>query len=68
MESFYITTAINYTNGYPHMGHAYEVVIADIMARYYRNKGCDVFFSTGTDEHGMKIAKTAEEQKMSPLQ
>lgn len=67
MESFYITTAINYTNGYPHMGHAYEALVADVIARYHRNKGSDVFFSTGTDEHGMKISKTAEEHKKSPL-
>lgn len=58
--SYYITTAINYTNGPPHIGHAYEAVITDVIARYYRSIGHDVYFLTGTDEHGQKIAKSLE--------
>lgn len=56
---FYITTAINYTNGNPHIGHAYEVLMTDIIARYKRLSDYDVLFCTGTDEHGQKIANTA---------
>ena len=53
---FYITTAITYPNGVPHIGHAYEYIATDAMARFKRLDGYDVFFLTGTDEHGMKIA------------
>lgn len=62
MDKFYITTAIDYINAKPHIGHAYEKVAADVLARYYSKKlGKDqVFFLTGTDEHGAKIAKAAE--------
>lgn len=63
---YYITTAINYTNGPPHIGHAYEAVIADVIARYYRSIGHDVYFLTGTDEHGQKIATTAKRMNMTP--
>ena len=59
-ELFYITTAINYTNGPPHIGHAYEGITTDIIARYHRTYGRIVEFLTGTDEHGTKIAQTAE--------
>ena len=65
---FYITTAIHYTNGNPHIGHAYENITADVIARYHRIFGRKVFFLTGTDEHGQKIATTAEKQGMTPLQ
>ena len=51
-EKFYVTTAIDYPNAKPHLGHAYEKIIADIMARWNRLKGKDVFFLTGMDEHG----------------
>lgn len=61
-KKFYITTAIDYTNARPHIGHAYEKVIADAIARWHRLKGEDVFFLTGTDEHGLKIYKTATEK------
>ncbi|CAK4066850.1 unnamed protein product [Aphanomyces euteiches] len=67
-EKFYITTAIHYTNGTPHIGHAYENVTADVIARYHRTYGRDVFFLTGTDEHGQKIAQTAEAQGMTPIE
>src|SRR4051812_2978610 len=62
-ESFYITTAIDYPNGAPHMGHAYEKVIADCYARWYRLLGREVFFLTGTDENGQKLIKAAAEAK-----
>jgi methionyl-tRNA synthetase len=59
-QKFYITTAIDYINAKPHIGHAYEKVAADVLARFYRGRGCDVRFLTGTDEHGAKIALAAE--------
>lgn len=58
-EPFYITTAINYPNGRPHIGHAYEAIAADAIARFRRRQGRDVFFQTGTDEHGLKMVQTA---------
>lgn len=64
---FYITTAISYTNGVPHLGHAYEGILTDAMARFKRLDGYDVHFLTGTDEHGEKVMKTAEENGVSPL-
>jgi len=60
MSKFFITTAIDYTNSKPHIGHALEKIQADVLARYHRLKGDDTFFLTGTDEHGLKIAKAAE--------
>ncbi len=63
---FYITTAISYVNGVPHLGHAYEIILTDVMARFKRCDGYDVFFLTGTDEHGEKVAKTAEKNDMTP--
>ena len=61
---YYITTAIAYTSGKPHIGNTYEVVLADSIARYKRLKGFDVYFQTGTDEHGEKIQIKAEEKGM----
>lgn len=66
--TFYITTAIHYVNGSPHLGHAYEEILTDVMARFKRLDGYDVRFLTGTDEHGQKVAKTAEERGMEPKQ
>ena len=63
---YYITTAIAYTSGKPHIGNTYEVVLADAIARYKRSQGYDVFFQTGTDEHGQKIELKAEEAGVSP--
>ncbi|MCX6498143.1 MAG: methionine--tRNA ligase [Arthrobacter sp.] len=63
---FYITTAITYPNGVPHIGHAYEYIATDAMARFKRLDGFDVFFLTGTDEHGMKVAQTAEKEGITP--
>jgi methionyl-tRNA synthetase len=64
-ELFYITTAIHYPNGRPHIGHAYEMIAADAIARFQRQQGRDVFFQTGTDEHGLKMVKTARERDMT---
>src|SRR5690606_21839162 len=58
-KPYYITTAIAYVNGLPHLGHAYEVISTDVMARFKRLDGYDVYFVTGTDEHGQKVAKSA---------
>eukprot|EP00035_Acanthoeca_spectabilis_P005231 m.111372 g.111372 ORF g.111372 m.111372 type:complete len:708 (-) comp12929_c0_seq1:689-2812(-) len=66
-EPFFLTTAINYTNGNPHVGHAYEAISADVIARYHRRFGRDVFFMTGTDEHGQKIAEKAEAEGVLPI-
>jgi len=65
-NKFYITTPIYYTNQAPHIGTAYTTVAADVLARYYRKLGKDVFFLTGTDEHGEKIAQAAEKVNKSP--
>lgn len=59
---YYITTAISYPNGSPHIGHAYEAVVTDALARFYRLDGREVFFLTGTDEHGLKMQQTAEKE------
>ncbi len=64
--AFYITTAISYVNGPPHLGHAYEAISTDALARFKRLDGFDVWFLTGTDEHGQKVAKTAEQAGQSP--
>ena len=65
-KPYYITTAIAYTSGKPHIGNTYEFVLADAIARYKRSQGYDVFFQTGTDEHGQKIELKAEEAGVSP--
>ncbi len=63
---YYMTTAIAYTSGKPHIGNTYEIVLADAIARYKRNQGYDVFFQTGTDEHGQKIELKAQETGVTP--
>jgi methionyl-tRNA synthetase len=65
-EPYYITTAISYPNGKPHIGHAYEAIAADAMARFRRAQGKDVRLQTGTDEHGLKMAQTARANNMEP--
>ena len=65
-KKFYITTAIAYTSRKPHIGNAYDIVLADMIARYKRMQGYDVHFLTGSDEHGQKIQQYAEEQGISP--
>ncbi len=65
-KPFYITTAISYPNGRPHIGHAYEAIATDAIARFQRLRGRDVFFLTGTDEHGLKMAQAARERGIAP--
>ena len=65
-ESYYITTAIAYPNGVPHIGHAYEAIATDALARFQRLDGKDVFFLTGTDEHGQKIERAAQAAGKTP--
>ena len=65
-EKFYLTTAIAYASRKPHFGNTYEVIMADCMARYKRMQGFDVFFCTGTDEHGQKIENLAVEAGKTP--
>ena len=67
-QRFCITTAINYANGLPHMGHAYEAVSADVVARYHRAFGRQVLFMTGADEHGQKIADAAAQRGVTPIE
>ena len=66
LKPYYITTAIDYTNAPPHIGHAYEKVLADVMARFQRLNGREVFFLTGVDQHGQKVQKSAEKAGVSP--
>src|SRR5436190_6636598 len=63
---YYITTAIAYPNGAPHIGYAYEVMATDAIARFMRLDGYDVFFLTGTDEHGIKMLQTASKERLTP--
>jgi methionyl-tRNA synthetase len=67
-EKFYITTAISYPNGVPHIGHAYEAIATDVIARFERLDGKDVFFLTGTDEHGLKMKQTADREGVTPIE
>ena len=64
--AYYVTTPIYYVNGEPHLGHAYTTIAADVLARHMRQRGEDVFFLTGTDEHGEPVALAAEKQGMTP--
>ena len=65
---FFLTTAIDYTNGSPHIGHAYEKVLADVIARYHRLAGEEGYFITGVDQHGQKVQQTAEKEGVSPAE
>ena len=65
-NTFFVTTAIDYTNGAPHIGHAYEKVLADVLARFHRLRGEEVFFLTGVDQHGQKVQQSAEKQGIPP--
>ena len=65
-KKFYVTTAIDYPNSEPHCGHAYQKIIADVLARWHKLLGEDVFFLTGTDEHGKKIQEAAEKAGKKP--
>ncbi|MGZ4274833.1 MAG: class I tRNA ligase family protein, partial [Solirubrobacteraceae bacterium] len=64
--SFYVTTPIYYVNAQPHLGHAYTTIAADVLARHRRQRGEDVFFLTGTDEHGEPVADAAHAQGVTP--
>ena len=66
-KNYYITTPIYYPSARPHMGHAYSSIVADFFARFKRMDGFDVHFLTGTDEHGQKIQRSAEQKKIDPL-
>ena len=66
-DNFYITTPIYYPSGDPHIGHAYSSILADVFARFKRIDNCNVYFLTGTDEHGLKIQKAAEKNNLDPL-
>ena len=68
MKSFYITTAIDYANGKPHLGHAYEKVLTDVVARFRRLMGDDVYFVTGLDEHGQKVQQSAKARGIRPIE
>ncbi|MEM9159152.1 MAG: methionine--tRNA ligase [Verrucomicrobiota bacterium] len=68
MKSFYITTAIDYANGSPHLGHAYEKVLTDVVARFRRAMGDEVYFLTGIDEHGQKVQQSAQARGIEPIE
>ena len=65
-KKFYITTPIYYVNDIPHIGHAYTTIAADVVARFKRLEGYEVFFLTGTDEHGQKVQQAAEKSGVNP--
>ncbi|KKT69992.1 MAG: Methionine-tRNA ligase [Candidatus Moranbacteria bacterium GW2011_GWF1_44_4] len=65
-NKFYITTPIYYVNAKPHIGHAYTTIAADVLARFRKSRGEEVYFLTGTDEHGLNIQKKAEDAKKDP--
>src|SRR5467141_4110906 len=67
-KEFFITTAIDYTNSAPHIGHAYEKILADVIARYHRLKGEEVFFLTGVDQHGQKVQQSAAKAGIPPAE
>src|SRR5438046_8264207 len=66
-KKFYISTAIHYVNDVPHIGHMYENIVADVIARHRRRVGDDVWFLTGTDEHGQRIERSAARQGILPI-
>src|SRR4029077_7231317 len=65
---YFITTAIDYTNGEPHIGHAYEKILADVIARYHRNFDGPTYFLTGVDQHGQKVQQAAQKSGVQPLE
>ena len=66
MKPFYITTPLYYVNDEPHIGHAYTTILADVISRFNKNLGKDVYFLTGTDEHGQKVQEASEKRNVSP--
>ena len=67
-KTYYLTTPIYYVNDVPHIGHAYTTIACDVLARYKRSRGYEVFFLTGTDEHGQKVEKAAQARGETPLE
>jgi len=67
-DSFFLTTAIDYTNAPPHIGHAYEKILADVIARHQRQRGRDVFYLTGVDQHGQKVQQAADKEGIAPAE
>ena len=67
MAKFYLTTPLYYVNDKPHIGHAYTTILADVLARYHRTMGDEVFFLTGTDEHGQKVQEAAVKRNVKPI-
>src|SRR5207237_560694 len=67
-KTFFVATAIDYTNSAPHVGHAYEKILADVIARYHRLKGEKVFFLTGVDQHGQKVQQSAAKEGIAPAE
>ncbi|MGD8492902.1 MAG: class I tRNA ligase family protein, partial [Desulfobacterales bacterium] len=65
-DPFYITTPIYYVNARPHLGHAYTTIVADVITRFHQMQATDVFFLTGTDEHGDKVVRAAQKENLSP--
>ena len=65
-STFYITTPLYYVNDEPHIGHAYTTILADVISRFQKSLENDVYFLTGTDEHGQKVQEASEKRKMSP--
>ena len=66
MSKFYLTTPLYYVNDKPHIGHAYTTILADVLARFNRTTGKEVYFLTGTDEHGQKVQEAADKRNVSP--
>ena len=67
MAKFYLTTPLYYVNDQPHIGHAYTTILADVLARYHRILGDEVYLLTGTDEHGQKVQEAAEMRNVTPI-
>ena len=67
MSTFYITTPLYYVNDEPHIGHAYTTILADVLSRFHKSLGRDVYFLTGTDEHGQKVQEAARKNNIQPL-
>ena len=68
MKKLYITTPLYYVNDEPHIGHAYTTILADVISRFHRSLGRDVYFLTGTDEHGQKVQEASEKRGVSPIE
>ena len=65
-KAFYVTTPIYYVNARPHLGHAYTTIVADVISRFHAMRATEVYFLTGTDEHGDKVVRAAKQENLSP--